>query len=191
MKESQRLDFIEEGNEVELSAQDLFALSPPAIPDDAQDRTERAVRAVDVTAAPHASGEPHVADEPVRAPPQSATAQRASAARRLSGRHILFVLGVAAVAAAAVTLIGTTDTPPIDAPTQPSMPPATEEPAAEAAGPAEVEGPPVLFKNPFDDSEVFEFPPGTSREEARAAVADLLIMRARERLEHEAFAKQR
>ena len=40
---------------------------------------------------------------------------------------------------------------------------------------------PVRVKNPFDHSEVFEFPPGTSPAEARQAVADLLMERARDR----------
>jgi hypothetical protein len=41
---------------------------------------------------------------------------------------------------------------------------------------------PVHFANPFDRSEVFDFPPGTSRDDARAAVAGMLFARARERL---------
>ncbi|HEY4214631.1 MAG TPA: hypothetical protein VGM84_24355 [Steroidobacteraceae bacterium] len=41
---------------------------------------------------------------------------------------------------------------------------------------------PVYFRNPFDASEVFEFPPGTSQTDARDAVAELLMKRARERL---------
>ena len=40
---------------------------------------------------------------------------------------------------------------------------------------------PVRFKNPFDASEVFEFPAGTSQAEVRDAVAELLSQRARER----------
>jgi len=40
---------------------------------------------------------------------------------------------------------------------------------------------PVRMANPFDSSEVFEFPPGTSRAEARESVANLLLQRARER----------
>lgn len=40
---------------------------------------------------------------------------------------------------------------------------------------------PVRFANPFDPSEVFEFPPGTSPEYARKAVAEFLIDRARDR----------
>ncbi len=40
---------------------------------------------------------------------------------------------------------------------------------------------PVRFKNPFDSSEVFEFPPGTTTAEARQAVASILLERGRER----------
>ena len=40
---------------------------------------------------------------------------------------------------------------------------------------------PVRFSNPFDGSEVFEFPAGTSDEQARQSVAALLLERARER----------
>jgi hypothetical protein len=39
----------------------------------------------------------------------------------------------------------------------------------------------VRFSNPFDATEVFEFPPGTSEAEARDAVAELLLQRARDR----------
>lgn len=41
--------------------------------------------------------------------------------------------------------------------------------------------PPVKFRNPFDRSEVFEFPAGTSYEDARGQVAQLLLDRARVR----------
>jgi hypothetical protein len=40
----------------------------------------------------------------------------------------------------------------------------------------------VRFANPFDATEVFEFPAGTSKSAARAAVAKLLTARARGRL---------
>lgn len=43
------------------------------------------------------------------------------------------------------------------------------------------EGAPVLFANPFDAREVFEFPAGTSEDEARDAVAEILMERAMER----------
>jgi hypothetical protein len=55
-----------------------------------------------------------------------------------------------------------------------TMPVAQQEPVAQSAEP-------VRFKNPFDHSEVFEFPPGTSQLEAREAVAQLLMERARDR----------
>jgi hypothetical protein len=57
---------------------------------------------------------------------------------------------------------------------RPTPPP----PPAEASAPA---GEPVLFKNPFDRTEVFEFPPGTSEAEARDAVANALLERAQGR----------
>jgi GYF domain 2 len=40
---------------------------------------------------------------------------------------------------------------------------------------------PVRVKNPFDASEVFEFPPGTPQNVARDKVADILMARAMER----------
>jgi hypothetical protein len=40
----------------------------------------------------------------------------------------------------------------------------------------------LLIKNPFDRTEAFEFPPGTSKAEAREAVAKLLMERAHDRL---------
>ena len=40
----------------------------------------------------------------------------------------------------------------------------------------------MLIKNPFDRTEAFEFPPGTSKTEAREAVAKLLMERAHDRL---------
>jgi hypothetical protein len=40
---------------------------------------------------------------------------------------------------------------------------------------------PVRFGNPFDTSETFEFPPGTSVDQARQLVAAMLLQRARDR----------
>lgn len=59
-------------------------------------------------------------------------------------------------------------------------------PVAEAAAPTHISPSapapkPVLFVNPFDETEVFEFPPGTTEADARDAVASLLLARARER----------
>ena len=52
-------------------------------------------------------------------------------------------------------------------------------PPPDLSTPAE---PPVRFTNPFDASEVFDFPAGTSEDEARAAVATILLDRARTRM---------
>jgi len=41
--------------------------------------------------------------------------------------------------------------------------------------------PSVQFSNPFDASEVFEFPPGTSDDQARQSVATILLERAHDR----------
>lgn len=46
---------------------------------------------------------------------------------------------------------------------------------------AATETAPVRFANPFDKDEVFEFPAGTTQDEARDAVADTLKTRATER----------
>ncbi len=43
---------------------------------------------------------------------------------------------------------------------------------------------PVKFRNPFDSSEVFEFPSGTSQAEAKQMVAVVLLERGRERRSH-------
>jgi hypothetical protein len=59
-----------------------------------------------------------------------------------------------------------------------AVPPATA-PVAVQGEPAQ---PPVRFRNPFDRSEVFEFPAGTSVVEARRLAAQVLVERARERL---------
>jgi hypothetical protein len=55
--------------------------------------------------------------------------------------------------------------------------------ATEVADPEQLEpqGPPVRYANPFDQSEVFEFPHGTTRAAARDAVAEILLQRAAER----------
>lgn len=50
--------------------------------------------------------------------------------------------------------------------------------AESADPPAEPAPEPVRFTNPFDKTEVFDFPPGTTRAEAREAVAQLLLERA-------------
>jgi hypothetical protein len=60
------------------------------------------------------------------------------------------------------------------APVSTPVAPAADAPATP---PTEV----VKFRNPFDAAEAFDFPPGTSRPDARQAVAQFLLQRACER----------
>jgi len=48
-------------------------------------------------------------------------------------------------------------------------------------GLSEADSAPTRFTNPFDASEVFEFPPGTSLDAARKSVAEMLLQRAHDR----------
>lgn len=65
-------------------------------------------------------------------------------------------------------------------PTAPAV--AIAAPVAPApAAPAQPRGPIVQVVNPFDATEVFEFPAETTETEARSAIAELLLQRARER----------
>jgi hypothetical protein len=60
-------------------------------------------------------------------------------------------------------------------------PPPTHAVAPKLPSPPPLQGPPVTFTNPFDATEVFQFPSGTSESEARQSVAELLMQRARDR----------
>jgi hypothetical protein len=74
---------------------------------------------------------------------------------------------------------------------QPKAPPQSGTPTLSApdplsasplqTGPFGAQDLPTLFTNPFDTSEVFEFPPGTTEDAARESVAEMLLQRARER----------
>jgi hypothetical protein len=64
-------------------------------------------------------------------------------------------------------------------------------PAAETPAPPSADIAPVQFTNPFDATEVFEFPLGTSETKARQAVADVLLQRAHERQNAAKITRQR
>ena len=70
-----------------------------------------------------------------------------------------------------------------EAATQPEIPVvSTKVPLSSSASQTALPGDsPTRFANPFDSSEVFEFPAGTSEDEARESVAEILFERARER----------
>lgn len=61
-----------------------------------------------------------------------------------------------------------------------AMPPAVSAPAV-LAPPPQPQAPPVRVKNPFDAQEVFEFPAGTTRAEARQKISEVLLQRAVDR----------
>jgi hypothetical protein len=64
-------------------------------------------------------------------------------------------------------------------------------PAAQTPPPPSVDTVRVKFINPFDATEVFEFPSNTSETEARQAVANVLLQRAYERQKAAKIAPQR
>jgi hypothetical protein len=154
--------------EIELSVDDLVSLSAAA----------------DIESADRAVQPPATSVE--NRPPQRLTSAHGtdtSPKRVATSRNAMFI-GVAMVAGVAgVTVYSHTQSKPSKAvqhtwkPAFP-QPIATDVPEPPAPEPAAV---PVRYANPFDPSEVFEFPPGTSRAAAREAVAEMLLQRAAER----------
>ncbi len=75
-----------------------------------------------------------------------------------------------------------TQTPQTQAqPTAANAAPTPTEAAQQPAASSETPLHPLRLRNPFDKSETFEFPPGTTTAEARQSVAELLLQRARDR----------
>jgi hypothetical protein len=102
-----------------------------------------------------------------------------SIVRRRTAR-IDFICGVT-FAVAGVGITAATVWHPADrnttAPTAMRAAPIVRPPAV----PAEQQGAIVQVRNPFDAAEVFEFPAETTKTEAREAMAELLLQRARNR----------
>lgn len=94
---------------------------------------------------------------------------------------LVIVVAIASLSTARLTTAPKSSPPPqtpkLVAAAAPAAAPATPEPSQPAVAAAQ----PLRFKNPFDKSEVFEFPAGTTLEEARASVADVLRQRAQDR----------
>jgi hypothetical protein len=94
---------------------------------------------------------------------------------------LVIVVAIASLSTARLTTVPKSSPPPqtpkLVADAAPAAAPATPEPSQPAVAAAQ----PLRFKNPFDKSEVFEFPAGTTLEEARASVADVLRQRAQDR----------
>ncbi len=155
--------------EVELSAQDLLRLSqrPPPGTGNADAVIKEDTEAPRITPA----------DLRVR-PSHETAAPNTGWPRSLASVAIGAPILVAAVAAAFVVYQGSAPKPvqvsarasAFEVP-QVAAPPAVGTPTP----------PPVRFANPFDRTEIFEFPAGTSRGQARDRVAILLRKRAQER----------
>jgi hypothetical protein len=92
---------------------------------------------------------------------------------------LVIVIAIAALSSARLTTDAKPNTPPQTSKLVAAAATATAE--TESPSPQLAQTQPLRFKNPFDKSEVFEFPPGTTLEEARASVADLLMQRAQGR----------
>jgi hypothetical protein len=93
---------------------------------------------------------------------------------------LVIVVAIASLSTARLTTAPKSSPPPQTpklVAAAPAAAPATPEPSQPAVAAAQ----PLRFKNPFDKSEVFEFPAGTTLEEARASVADVLRQRAQDR----------
>jgi hypothetical protein len=96
--------------------------------------------------------------------------------------HTMVFIGVAAVVLVTFVALSRQTAPLLPSHTFASTVPQHPDPVVETT-PATEQAPPVRFANPFDKAEVFEFPAGTTRREARAAVAEILRQRAIERQE--------
>lgn len=128
--------------------------------------------------------------EPNASVQHAATAPRAaSKARPASRSSMLRTSLVVVVSVATVGMIGagalraSDKRAALPAPPPVALPVADPEPVMQAV---EVAPPPqpVVLVNPFDASERFTFPPGTSKAEAREQMATLLLQRAAERGAH-------
>lgn len=119
---------------------------------------------------------------PVAASRAAAKSRPASRARTLRTPFLVF-FAVALGGTIAAAALRESDTRAALPPPPPAVVPAQESPlpvqAAEVAPPET-----VVLTNPFDPTEKFTFPPGTSKADAREQMAALLLQRAAERGAH-------
>jgi hypothetical protein len=90
---------------------------------------------------------------------------------------VILRISVVSVLSGGIAYLATTPAQPVYVGANAVIRPVT----AETATALSADKAPVRFTNPFDATEVFEFPSGTSETEARQAVADLLVQRAHDR----------
>jgi len=151
-----------EPNEVELSTQELVDLS---LRSDAE-RTEP-------MSGPAASA-------PSKKQPRVTTTSGVKRRSNAAG-YVAAVAGVAVIAAVAIYLIPRESTTTVlsHLPRWRALPDKDPEPIEEPMPVQDLK--PVRIRNAFDRTEVFEFPPGTTQQQARDAVAEILLNRAMER----------
>ena len=158
-KQDRALPHAEEIAEIELSPEELRSLSQTC---------RSAAPAATLTPSSQAA--------------EAAIATPATAAPRGLGRwkSVAAIAGLGPVLALAATIGYQALQAPRPPPPLPAVAQVDEPPPPAAAEPVS-DQPPVRVRNPFDKSEVFEFPAGTTPQEAQAAVADALLERARVR----------
>lgn len=160
--------------ELELSADDLRALSTDSR---AQPETGAAAESSNSALAQWLQ---NAESRGARRPAPGTEAARATR-RGDTSQRVLISIGVAVVAIVAGVFLyangRSNDRATAATLTTPQRWMSESAPDIDLAG----ENEPVRFANPFDASEVFEFPPGTSESEARDAVSRILLQRARER----------
>ncbi|MFL6547068.1 MAG: hypothetical protein ACJ8OJ_00140 [Povalibacter sp.] len=160
--------------EVELTAQDLLDLSPLSI-------AKPAISAVPAQPVATVSASAIVQATAI-APSAKATAVSAPHAKPKNSGGFGVVVGTVlavGIVAAGMTAVLSKESSARKQPLKiaQSTIPDKPDPVIEE----EPELPPVLVKNPFDESEVFALPAGTTKAEAREYVADVLLKRAAER----------
>jgi len=166
--------------EVELTAQDLLDLSPLPL----ATRAAPSLVAVNGAAgqASTIAASNGLSSPPKIAPPAAASVKAVTEPKKSHAGAVLATVCVVVIAAVAAG-VGVVFSKEVGAHKRPTMIaqttiPERPDPVIEEEMP---QLPPVRVKNPFDDSEVFELPAGTSNAEARAYVADVLLKRAAER----------
>jgi|SRR5882757_4598052 len=107
-------------------------------------------------------------------------------ARRTEWPAIVLQIAAATVLSGVIAYLATSPKQSVAAATAPVVPALPHQiPAAVPVTPVNTVTPvndePVRFTNPFDATEIFQFPSGTRESDARQAVADVLLQRARDR----------
>jgi hypothetical protein len=123
------------------------------------------------------------AEPAVVQPPAVTTSSPPARRKRLRLWPIVLVVALLGIAAAFAWLPRVPQRaarPPAQLPVVRTVSPVAVAVAAPAP-PAQPQAPSVRVKNPFDPQEVFEFPAGTTRAEARQKVSQLLLQRAIDR----------